>query len=154
VVYVPAPGVTPFPPPPVLTLTPEIAIQRQLTAWYIAQDPTAVVLIPHAQVKLPSGGFEAADLPPRPQQTFKLIAMSYTERPVQATGTGNSGSGVQRKYDFTLMGNWDATVEATDWWEDPVTEQRWVIDAVSPWNGYEVKALVMSYGGKADHGGT
>ena len=151
-VYVPAPGITPHPPPPVIDVTAEMAINRELTAWYIANDPTSIVLIPHVAVRQPGGGNKFVDQPPRPAQIFKLIQMSYTERPVTATGTGNSGSGVQRQYDFTLLGNWDATVGQNDWWEDPVTEQRWVVDAISPWNGYEVKALVMSYGGRADHG--
>jgi hypothetical protein len=49
------------------------------------------------------------------------------------------------------MGEWDATVEVNDRWVDILTGQEWVVDSIVPYNGYEVKAMVTSYGDRADH---
>jgi hypothetical protein len=141
-VYVPAPGYTPL-DPPVETGSPSAALveQRNLTHWFIMEDPTPLSLIPSGKQRLPSGGTSNTDMPPRPQQMFKLIANSASERPAK----GQNSAGQQSKYDFTLVGEWDATVRKGDWWEDD-NGQRWVVDSVVFGNRYEVKAMVMSYG--------
>lgn len=127
---------------------PELAVQRDLTHAFIVANPTTITLTSHTEVKLPSGGFKAGPGIPRIPQVFKLIQMNHTERPKQAITA--LASGVQRKYDFTLLGEWNAVVAKGDWWDD-ANGQRWVIDDIVPYNGYEVKAMVMSYGGRPDH---
>lgn len=149
-VFVPSPGYTPNPGVPTVDLTPEILSQQELTHWFIMQDPTPVVLVPYSEVPTPGGGVKLSAGAPRPEQIMKLIQMAHTERPVDSTS--DSANGVQRKHDFTLLGEWDATVEVNDRWDDPITGQAWRVDSIVPWNGYEVKAMLMSYGDRADHG--
>lgn len=152
-VNIPADPTTPLDPPPDFDLTVELQVQRDLTAWFIEADPIDIDLIPKSKETVPGGGFQLVDLPPRPSQRFHLIPMSFTERPVPSQGFSGSVTeqGAQSKFDFTLLGNWDATVKQNDWWTDE-RGQRWIVDSVIPYNGYEVKAMVMSYGKNASHG--
>jgi hypothetical protein len=137
-------NILPSSPPPA-DLSTEIGIQRNLTSWFISQDPTSISLVPAVEVETPSGGRLKTAGTPRSAQTFKLIQMSHTERP---TTSATEDEGVQREHDFTLLGEYNAIVEVGDSWEDPAG-QVWVVDSIVPYNGYEVKALITSYGDKA-----
>jgi hypothetical protein len=145
-VILPGPGYNPHPSPQTVDVTQEIIMQRELTHWYIMQDPSDISLIPKVEVKLPSGGVQLIDETPRAVQTFKLIPMSHTERPDH--GFSATFAGVQRKYDFTLLGEWDAIIGKNDYWTD-VDGQKWVVDSLLPYNGYQQKAMIMSYGEQA-----
>lgn len=123
----------------------ELWIQRRNTLMFIDADPSEIALIPQQQTRLPSGGLHFTDLPARAVQTFRLIPMSHTEHPIASTTTSVSGSaGVQRRHDFTLLGTWDSTMAIRDTWEDE-EGNRWVIDALVPYNSYERKALILKY---------
>lgn len=147
---IPIPDPTDPEGPPIGDVAFEMQMQRDLTHWFIMQDPTEIVLLPVAQAETPAGGRRAVFGAPRPTQTFKLIQMNHTERP-EISQSGEDG-GVQRKHDFTLLGEWNATVGINDQWTDALTGQVWKVDSIVPYNGYEVKAMVMSYGDRADHG--
>lgn len=140
----------PVPPvdPPVVDVPYELAIQRTTTAAFIAADPYGVVLVGRVAGKLPSGGVGYVETV-RDAQVMRLIPMSHTERPVQGFSASVSGGGVQRKYDFTLLGEWDAIIGKDDYWID-VDGQKWVVDSLLPYNGYQQKALIMSYGEQAN----
>lgn len=138
-------------PPPegegVIDVSGEIAMNRELTHWFIASDPTQIELIPSSETRKASGAVSVVDQPARDMQTFRLIPMSSTERPVNAA----SQQGTQRKYDFTLLGEWDSEMSEGDHWMDEVG-QEWQIDSVISHNGYERKGMVTSYGRRPRHG--
>jgi hypothetical protein len=124
----------------------ELEKQRRFTRNFIAANPTEVVLIPSGEVRTPSGGVIMQDSVPRHVQRVRLIPMSHTERPQESVSPG----GVQRKYDMTILGEWDAVIRENDYWF--VGEQKYVVEALVSDNEYEVKGLVMSYGRSPRHG--
>ncbi len=138
-VYIPLPGLTPLDPPPDFDLTAELTELRRQTEWFIELDPVDIMLIPREKTRVPGGGYSTTDLPPRPLQTFKLISQAAF------SGMVESGDGVERQYEFILLGKWDSTIHVGDWWEDD-TEQRWQVVGMIPDNGYERKAGIHSFG--------
>lgn len=125
--------------------------QRRLTREFIASSPVYLELIPGSETRLPSGGVSVADGVPRPTQMFRLIPMSHTEQPARSTSASASAdAGVQRRYDYTLLGEWDAVMRVKDHWytEDG---QQLVIENMVSYNGYERKGLVISYGVGPSH---
>lgn len=138
------------PPPggePIVDLSKEIAVNRKNTSAFIHAMPTQIELTPVTELRSPSGGVSLVDEENRPIQTFRLIPMGSSQRPERAA----EGNGVQRKYDFTLLGEWNCEMAEGDHWEDEVG-QHWQIDSVISNNGYEVKGMVMSYGREPRHG--
>lgn len=138
------------PPPPdesLIDVTEEIRQNRRLTHYFIVCAPTQIILMPKTEVRTASGATNWAEGPARPVQTFRLIPFSASERP----STSSQPNGVQRKYDFTLLGEWDSVMAENDWWEDDLG-QTWRIDALVSYNGYERKGLVTSYGRRPSHG--
>lgn len=147
-VYIPHPGFTPNDPPQAWPLTPDLVTNRELTHWFIVQDPSPISLIPVEKTRQPGGGFKTDALPPRPEQIMKLIYQGGSADGIVATADGQS-----RRYDFILLGEWDATIHIGDFWEDPTRDgQFWVVNGLQPYNGYEVKAGVSSYGWNPDGG--
>lgn len=118
----------------------ELAMQRRNTQAFIEASPVELVLVPHTDVKTPSGGVVTTPGTPRVPQRFRLIPMSSVERPSESTNGGE-----QRKYDMTLLGNWDCVMDIGDEFSD-VDGNTYVIDALVPFNNYERKGLVTSYG--------
>lgn len=129
-----------------ITASMELRMQRKNTLAFIEASPVDIALTPQAEQRTPSGAVALVDGSLRPVQRFRLIPMSHTERPVNATsGAAGTAGGVQRKYDMTLLGTWDSEIQENDYWYDG-NGQKYVVDAVIPYNGYERKGLVMSYG--------
>lgn len=123
----------------------ELLSQREVTRQYILANPTWIELIPRADVRTPSGATVNADGAPRVPQMFRLIPMSASERP--SVSTSGVDSGVQRRYDYTLLGEYGAVVEPNDWWEDD-NGQTWRVDSLVDGHDYSVKAMITSYGGR------
>jgi hypothetical protein len=137
------------PPPPELAgvdIPFEMKIQRRNTRAFILADPVQIALIPRTKTRLASGGTGMVDGPARPLQLFRLIPVSHTERPRDATTTAASaGTGKQHRNDFTLLGEFDAMVAEDDYWQDEMGE-KWIVDSIVPFNGYEVKAMISAFG--------
>jgi hypothetical protein len=142
------------PPPqgePVDTST-EISVNRELTRVFIESMPTQIELVPYVRTRKPSGGMAMIAGTPRPMQTFRLIPMSHTELPrLSSSAAQAADDGVQRRYEYTLLGMWDAELAVNDRWETP-EGQVLVIEALVSNNGYERKGLINSYGGNPEHG--
>ena len=131
----------------------ELAIQRDLTHEFILAAPMIIALTPRVDVRKDSGGVQPTDQTPRAPQTFRLIPMSSTERPVGSNSAAQSrDAGVVRQYDYTLLGEWDAVVAENDWWEMP-DGHRLVVDSLVSFNGYERKAMITARGRVPNHGG-
>lgn len=145
-VFIPFGEQTPLEPPPEIELNSQIVYNRKLTTWFIATDPTDIVLIPREKVEKDSGGYAWSSLPPRPSQRVKLI------NPLGSTdGVVLSADGQDQQYPFILVAEWDATIKVNDYWKDS-DGQYWTVTGVSPFNGYELKASVASYGSEPKHG--
>jgi hypothetical protein len=115
-----------------------LAILRANTDRFIAQNPTDIVLIPRTDAWL-AGTKTRTDQTPRVSQTFKVIWSG-------TTGIISTIEGTTRRFDFVLVGSYDAIVAIGDHWEQ--TNQDNEIDYIFPYNGYEVKCGGTSYGSK------
>lgn len=109
-------------------------IQRRMTREFIAQDPTTIELIPSLVTLQSSGGKKRFDGPPRQPQDFKLIPMTFDQRPTVTI------DGVDRIISYTLVGAHNCIMELWDHWTDD--EDTYVIIAFAPGYGYERKGLV------------
>lgn len=133
------------------TVSSELDVQRSLTKAFIDSSPIEIELVPCADVRLPSGGVRSTPGTPRPLQTFRLIPMSHTEKPVRSSSAAAAADdGVQRRYDYTLLGEWNCEMAENDQWETP-DGQLLVIEALVSYNRYERKGLVVSYGRRPTH---
>lgn len=126
----------------------ELAVNKQLTRIFIEDDPVTVQLIPHGRHKTASGAYKTVPGIPKPPQTVKLIYQGGS-----ADGIVETGDGALRKYDFVLLAEYDADVEIGDvFYEEGKPNQKWVVRGLQPFNGYEIKAGIVSYGDDPDHG--
>lgn len=95
----------------------------------------------HPSAEVWSGGTKTyGSGTPRQSQDFKVIWSGSQDGIVVAS------EGTTRRFDFVLVGRYDAEVEIGDFWK--VDNQHFQIEWVAPDNGYEVKAGGSSYGSK------
>lgn len=113
----------------------ELDIQRRMTREFIASAPTEIVLIPTVSTVLPSGGKSSVDGTPRAAQNFKLIPMTFDQRPTITV------DGVDRVISYTLLGEYDAAMAVWDHWTGD-DGSVYTIVAFAPGHEYEKKALV------------
>lgn len=114
----------------------ELDAQRRTTKAFINADPTTIVLTPQVTTITDGGGRKMEPGDPRAEQVFKLIPMTYDQRPTVTAG------GVERIIDYTLLGEWDAEGEVWDTFtlEEDATEYYLVV-AITNGHGYEKKFL-------------
>lgn len=122
----------------------EMDFQRFNTWAFIEADPIDVALTPVNETITAGGGRRFDDSAERPVQRFRLIPMSHTERPIRSAITLGTSTGTARQHDFTLLGTWDAVIHKNDWWMD-AEGNRYNVDALVPFNGYQQKALIMMH---------
>jgi hypothetical protein len=119
--------------------TVELLIHQKGTEKFISADPTQIVLIPSTEVW--SGGTKTyGSETPRQSQDFKVI-WSGSQDGITVTSEGTT-----RRFDFILVGRYDAEIAIGDHWN--FNTQHFQIDWIAPNNGYEVKAGGTSYGSK------
>lgn len=129
-------------------VTHEIAINREITKWFISMDPSTITLIPRQHVRNASNAWEMQDLAPRDPQDFKFVQGGIVR--TSNEGLEATELGTQRRFDYIMIGNWDAIVEIGDHWSDG--EQEYKVTGILPYNDYEVKAGIVSFGAEPDHG--
>lgn len=116
-----------------------VEIHRANTARFIDLDPTTIALKTRTEQFI-AGTRKRTDGPTRSPQLFKVI-----------WGTVGAGfvpiiaGGETRRFDFILVGNYDAIVDIGDYWT--VNGQDNEIGYIYPPNGYEVKCGGYSHGG-------
>jgi hypothetical protein len=111
------------------------AVQRAITTAFIADDHTSIVLTPWTTAVTPGGGRSMVPGTPRAPQTFKLIPMTYDQRPTVTAG------GVERIIDYTLLGEWDSIGEVWDRFDLGDETEYYIVVAIAPGHGYEKKYL-------------
>lgn len=113
-----------------------LAINRANTQRFIDADPTSIILTPStANWDTGTKSYEEDD--DRPEQTFKVIWSGGDGIVVNSLGT-------TRKFDFILVGSFDAEVAIGDHWSHDT--QKYRIEYIQPSNGYEVKCGGFSIG--------
>jgi hypothetical protein len=127
----------------------EIEQNRSLTSLFIAMDPTDVVLIPRSTVRTPAGGTRTVDDDPRDIQRVKLIYGGNTG--AGRAGIIDTGDGRERQFSYIMVMEWNAEVSPGDHFTDP-KGQMWEVEEVMPYNGYEIKATMRSYGKDPQYG--
>lgn len=111
-----------------------VDIQRRLTREFIAQDPTCLELIPQSLEVQGNGSKKLVAQDPREPQDFKLIPMTFDQRPTV------TADGVDRIISYTLLGTHDCAMEVWDTWSDD--SGTYLVVAFAPGHGYERKGLV------------
>ena len=119
-----------------MTSAAELAAQQRITEGFIAIDETSVVLIPQTETITPNGGRRLTEDTPRDAQPFKVIPMTFDQRPTVTAG------GKERLIDYTLLGTVDSVVEINDiWFLDDQPESYYLVVAITDGHGYERKVL-------------
>lgn len=115
---------------------------RHNTSAFIAANPSMIALIPRTRVK--SGtGIAWIDEDARPVQVLRLIDQSSSRSPTP--GVVVSSDGQERKAEYQLLGTWDSEIGLYDYWISP-EGWRHEVAQLLPYNGYEVRVLVVRYG--------
>lgn len=122
----------------------ELLVHRKGTEQFISRDQTDIVLIPSVSVE-EFGTKTISEGTPRASQSFKFIYPAG-----DSGGIVSTGQGITHKFDFIIVGLYDAIVSIGDHWEEG--SQFYQIEWVQPFNGYEVKAGGTSHGSAPDHG--
>lgn len=116
-------------------------VQRRLTDWFIDQGPPAtIVLIPQVEVREPGKGIKKTSGTPRTAQKFKKIWPG-------GDGFQTGGQdGTHHRFDMILVGLWNCVAEIGDVFQDG--NQKYYIHSEFPFNNYERKFGVYSYGNR------
>lgn len=110
---------------------------RESTIWFIEQDPTTIQLTPNSKASRgPGGGFVASAGTPRAPAQVKLIS-------VEQDGVSSGEGGVDRQFDYTIVAEHGVPVEINDTFY--LGPNKFVVLAVLPNNGYEVKAKAKQF---------
>lgn len=132
-----------LPPPPGVVpdgfVSMELAVNRDLTTWFIAANSIWLRVTPVRKQRTGSGGTALVNLPERVPQKMRLISMSASQKPKI------TDDGIEREIDLTLLGEWDCQLDVGDWWVDGEGLKYEIVEMV-PYNGYEVRALVVKSG--------
>lgn len=113
----------------------ELDFQRRTTKAFIDADPTVIVLTPQVTTITPGGGRKLEPGTPRVEQTFKLIPMTFDQRPTVTAG------GVERIIDYTLLGTYDSEGEVWDTFTLDDPNEYYLVVAITDGHGYEKKLL-------------
>lgn len=114
----------------------ELEAQRRMTKAFIDASPIVISLVPQVETITPGGGRQRTPGTPRAEQTFKLISMTFDQRPTVTLG------GVERIISYTLLGEWDC--EAGIWDKFTLPDQpheHYLVVAIAEGNGFEKKLL-------------
>lgn len=121
-----------------MTVPISMLLHRSGTDAFVDAAATPIVLTPVSESW--SGGSKSMSSgDDREVQDFRIIW-------APSTGIVTTAAETTRKFDFVLVGRYDAEVAIGDFWD--VEEQHNVIEYIYPSNGYEVKCGGTSYGSK------
>jgi|SRR4051812_9611977 hypothetical protein len=116
--------------------TPENAAQIAVTRGFVDMDPTCIELFPQVAVITPSGGRSYTRGESRGIQRFKLIPMTFDQRPTTTAG------GVERIIDYHLLGTPDVVVEVNDVFSfDGFLTEYYLVVADTDGHRYERKVM-------------
>ena len=115
---------------------------RAITAWFINDDPTTIVLTPHEE-QFNAGAKKMVVLPDRDPLTVKIIYSG-------ADGIVSVDEGRTRRFDFIIVAEYDAVIKIWDSFDR--LGNHYVVEYVYPFNGYEIKVGGTTHGAEPDYG--
>jgi hypothetical protein len=115
---------------------------RQMTSWFINDDPTTITLTPHEE-QWKSGAKKMVALPDRDPLTVKMIYSG-------SDGIVPVDEGHTRRFDFIIVADYDAVIKIWDSFDR--LGNHYVVEYVFPYNGYEVKVGGTTHGPEPDYG--
>ncbi|ACI12439.1 hypothetical protein PBI_DAMIEN_18 [Mycobacterium phage Damien] len=121
----------------------ELRINRKLTDWFISRDPSEITLQTRIKQNRPGGSHRWMAGPSRLPQSFKIIYPG-------GDGIVITAEGKTRRFDFIIVGSYDADLAIDDFWVEG--DQKYVIEYLFPYNGYEVKGGGVTHGSEPNHG--
>lgn len=121
-----------------MPMAAELNIQRRATKQFIDANPTVISLW-SVETIMSGGVAKRAPGGSRGPQTLRMIWLDET-------GIDRRPPSGSRSFDFVLVGEHDANMAIGDYWFNG--EQEFRIEAVTPYNGWEVKAYGVSNGPK------
>lgn len=122
----------------------ELAVHRANTFRYINLNPYEIILTP-VQETFVAGTKTRTPQVDRDSQIFHVVWGFGTSGHQGTRGISESAGLTNRKFDFIIIGNYDAELEIGDFWK--IGEQMNQVEFLFPYNGYEVKGGGTSYGG-------
>lgn len=123
----------------------ELAIHRLGTEEFIKAGPPKTIVLTPCTEAIVGGTKIFTSGTPRDPQEFKIIFpnVSGAYQNPSIVRDINPDGGVQR-FDFILVGKYDAEVDIGDFWKEGDQEYR--VEYAFPYNGYEVKVGGVSHG--------
>lgn len=122
---------------------PVLKILQDSTVWFIATDPTSVVLLRHSTLRTDTGASKPGPAVPLPAQQVKLIGNSES-------GISKGEGGEDRVFEYTVLFKHDGDVQIGDTFKLGTTS--WTVYALEPNNGYELKARARQHSKKPTDG--
>ena len=119
---------------------------RKGTQVLLGIDSQTIVLTPHLRVNKGGGVYDLDPQPPRPAQEFQIEPFQSTLTGIAGTGGGiaSTEGATAHNWSYLLRGRYDAVVAIGDTWK--VGETIYRVEAIQPYNGYEVTAVVSAIG--------
>lgn len=116
----------------------ELSVNRRITTAFIRTQPVSLSLVPRQRVKKPSGGYQYEDMQARSPQVMRFV-----EPPNPATPR-RTADGTERRVEFLLLAEHDATIEQDDVFEHDGFQ--WEVVFLYHFNGWERRAEVARRG--------
>lgn len=128
-----------------------LRVLRKQTKAFIDDDPFTITLTPRKKERVPGGGFATVDQPARAPQTVKLIYTGSSRGVAGQEGAQVTQDGVERRYDYVVVGQYDMVAEIGDWWTDP-HGNRYEVTGMIPDNDYERRLTCSGWGSRVEGG--
>lgn len=119
------------------------------TNEYIKAKPTTISLVPtrgDIAISKPGGGHDFPSPLPRAAQQFRLIVQTGFD----GIELSPNDDGMSRKFAYIIVGSWNAQLAIGDMWSEGAN--RYHVDSIEPYNGYEVRGKVTAFASEPDHG--
>ena len=87
----------------------------------------------------PGGGKDYAPAASRDPQTFAL----FNTTKLDGREDAQTDRGLSRKFEFKLVGYWDAVIAVGDTWEDDIG--TYTVDSIDRTKPYQIKAMVTGF---------
>lgn len=126
-------------------------VNRRLTKVFIDDDPHTIQVHRRTKVDLPGNEYEYLDGPVGNPIVVKFVYKGSASSFAGAEGLQITSDGQEKRFDFTIVSEYNADIEEGDWFTDS-QGQRWEIKTEIPRNDYERRFGVSAYGDKVTGG--
>ena len=128
-----------------------LAVTRRQTKWLIDNDPFEIVLTPIVKARVPGGGYQTSNGTARAPQRVKLIYTGSARGVAGQEGSQVTQDGVEHRYDYVVVGEYDFEVAIGDTWLDSLGNICRITGLI-PDNEYERRATASIFGTRVEGG--